>query len=86
MWTIVSGIEKNQQAILVVLQTLSGNKRAEKAVSCFTAEELNVDTGLKTVTDKLAAAFQDEKAENAYNSYSKFINCKRNNMSSLFYY
>ena len=33
MWQMVTSVEKNQQAIIIFLESLEGNPKAEKAVS-----------------------------------------------------
>ena len=39
MWKIVAAIPKEQQAIIVFLESLTGNAKAEKAVSELTTSE-----------------------------------------------
>ena len=46
MWTLVCGVEKKEQGIIVLLQSLCYNKKAEKTVSNLTATELHRDNGL----------------------------------------
>ena len=58
MWTLVTNVPKKEQAIVVLLEALEGNQKAEKAVSNLTATQLNVDDGLKVLLDKLDIAFQ----------------------------
>ena len=77
MWEVVCGTPKNEQGIIVLLQSLSGNKKAEKAVSTLTVTDLHKDTGLNELITKLDNAFQDEVAENAYSTYKKFISLKK---------
>ena len=77
MWTVISGVPQNEQGILVLLQSLTGNKKAEKAVSTLTTADLHKETGLKILIHKLDDAFQDEEAENAYSAYKKFIYLKK---------
>ena len=55
----------NEQGILVLLQSLTGNKKEEKTVSTLTTADLHKETGLKILICKLDDAFQDEEAENA---------------------
>ena len=47
MWKIVCGIPIKEQGIIVLLQSLVDNKKAEKAVSTLTAHDLNGDSGLE---------------------------------------
>ena len=49
MWTLVTNVPKKEQAIVVLLEALEGNQKAEKAVSDLTAAQLNVDDGLKVI-------------------------------------
>ena len=41
MWKIVTAIPKVQQAIIVLLESLEGNAKAEKVVSELTAADVN---------------------------------------------
>ena len=77
MWEVVCGTPKNKQGIIVLLQSLSGNKKAEKAVSTLTVTDLHKGTGLNELITKLDNTFQDEVAENAYSTYKKFISLKK---------
>ena len=77
MWELVCGTPKNEQGIIVLLQSLSGNKKAEKAVSTLTVTDLHKGTGLNELITKLDNTFQDEVAENAYSTYKKFISLKK---------
>ena len=63
---------QKEQAIVVLLEALDENVKAEKAVSELTASNLNVDTGLKLLLDKLGLAFKAEKVDDAYSAYSNF--------------
>ena len=54
MWQIVvTSVEKNQQAIIVFLESLEGNLKAEKAVSDLTETDLNIDKGMNLLFEKL---------------------------------
>ena len=68
MWTVICGVSQNEQGSLVLLQSSTGNKKAEKAVSTLTTTDLHKETGLKILIRKLDNAFQDEEAENAYSA------------------
>ena len=72
MWEIVTSIDKKERAIIVLLDTLEGNVKAEKAVQDLRAEELNTTDGMNILLNKLVV-FKNEKADEAYNAYSKFI-------------
>ena len=43
MWQLVTSTDEKEQAIVVLLESLDGNTKAEKAVSEFTAIKLNSD-------------------------------------------
>ena len=47
IWTVICGVPQNEQGILLLLQSLTGNKRAEKAVSTLTTADVHKETGLK---------------------------------------
>ena len=83
MWKLVCGIDKKEQGIIVLLQSLNGCKKAEKAVSNLTAELLYVDDGLNVILEKLNAVFQSEEIEDAYFTYSKFSNFKRQQNTTM---
>ena len=62
----------------MLLESLDCNSKAEKAVSELTANELNTSDGMNILIGKLDSVFQLETIDEAYNTYSKFINYKRN--------
>ena len=86
MWTLVCGIDKKEQGIIVLLQSLCNNKKAEKAVANFTAVELHTENALDLLLEKLDAAFQSEVTEDAYNIYLKFSYLKRQSDVSMNHY
>ena len=57
MWKIVCGIPIKEHRIIVLLQSLVDNKKAEKAVSTLTALDLNGDSGLDILIKKLDSTF-----------------------------
>ena len=69
MWQLVTSVEKNQQAIIIFLESLEGNTKAEKAVSDLTATELNTDQGKNLLFEKLDKVFQKETIDEAYITY-----------------
>ena len=83
MWTAICGVPQNEQGILVLLQYLTGNKKAEKAVSVLTTADLHIETALRILICKLDDAFQDEKAENTYSIDKKFIYLKKSSQMSM---
>ena len=83
MWTLACGVEKKEQGIIVLLQSLCNNKKAKKTVSNLTATELHNDNGLNLLLTNLDSAFQSEDIEDAYNTYSKFSYMKRQSDTSM---
>ena len=83
MWKIVCGIPIQEQGIIVLLQSLVDNKKAEKAVSTLTAHDLNGDSGLDILIKKLDNAFKDEIVEDTYSIYLKFIHSKKHSTMSM---
>ena len=83
MWELVTSVPKNQQAIIVRLEALENNVKAEKAVDQITAAELNTDTGMNTLLSKLDKVFQSETIDEACNIYSCFINFSRHDDTDM---
>ena len=83
MWTVISGVPQNEQGILVLLQSLMGNKEVEKAVSTLTTTDLHKETWLKILICKLDDVFQNEQAENAYSTYKRLIYLKKSPQMSM---
>ena len=52
MWKIVTAIPKEQQAIIVLLESLEGNFKAEKAVSELTSIDVNNENKMKLLIEK----------------------------------
>ena len=65
MWKLVCGVDVKEQRIIVFLQSLNGNKKAEKALSNLTAEMLYNNNGLNVFLENLDAIFQSEEIEDA---------------------
>ena len=77
MWKIVTLIPKEQQAIIVSLELLEGNAKAEKAVAELTAIDVNNKNGTKLLIEKSDKIFESDKIDEAYLVYSSlqiFIN------------
>ena len=83
MWKIVTSIEKKEQGIVVLLDALEGNKKAEKAVADLKATDLHNDDGLQTLIAKLDIVFKSEKVDEAYEAYSKFISFQKSDNVSM---
>ena len=47
MWEVVCGTPTNEQGVIVLLQYLTGNKKAEKAASTLTVTDLHKDQDCK---------------------------------------
>ena len=65
MWKLVCGVDVKEQRIIVFLQSLNGNKKAEKALSNLTAEMQYNNNGLNVFLENLDAIFQSEEIEDA---------------------
>ena len=74
MWELITSVPKKEQGIIVLLEALEGNAKAEKVLADIKANELNVENGLKFITDKLDKIFLEETPDEAYKIYSDFIN------------
>ena len=79
MWKM----SKEQQAIIVLLEALAGNAKAEKAVSELTATDINNENGLKPFIEKLDKVFESDKIDEAYLVYSRFINFHKSDEMSM---
>ena len=73
MWQKVTTLPKSEQAILVLLEALDGNIKAEKAVENITVHDINNYNGINFLIEKLNYIFKSEKIDDAYVAYSKFI-------------
>ena len=58
MWKLFCNVDVKEQGIIVFLQLLNGNKKAEKAVLNLTAEMLYNNNGLNILLENLDAIFQ----------------------------
>ena len=58
MWQLVTSVPKKEQAIIILLDSIEGNAKAEKAVSDLTANELNNDEGFNILFAKLDLEIQ----------------------------
>ena len=83
MWQIVTSVEENQQAIILLLESLEGNPKAEKAVSDLTATDLNTDQGMNLLFEKLDKVFQSETIDETYSTYSAFVSFKRTDQMNM---
>ena len=83
MWQIVTSVEKNQQTIIIFLESLEGNPKAGKAVSDLTATDLNTDQGMNLLFEKLDKVFPSETIVEAYSMYSAFISFKRTGQMNM---
>ena len=55
MWEVICGTPKMKEELLL-LQSLTGNKKSEKAVLTLTVTDLHKDTGLQALIAKLDIA------------------------------
>ena len=79
MSKIATSIPKEQQAIIVILELLEGNAKAEKAVSELTATDVDTESGVTILIKKLDKVFKSVKINEAYLTFSKFINFQKSN-------
>ena len=63
LWKIVCSIPRKEQGITILLQSIVDNKKVEKAVSTLTVPDLNRETGLDVLIEKLGNTFKDEIAQ-----------------------
>ena len=63
MWWLVTFVDKKEQAIVVLLQSLKGHSKAATAASELTAAELHNDNGMKVLFEKLDMVFKSEKVQ-----------------------
>ena len=66
MWKTVCSTPPKEQGIIVLLQSIIDYKKAEKAVSALSVHDLNRETGLEVLIEKLDNAFKDEIIEDTY--------------------
>ena len=83
MWKIAPAIPKEQQAIIVLLELLEGNAKAKKALSEWTATDVNNENGVKLQIEKLDEVFERDKIDQAYLVYSRFINFHKSDEMSM---
>ena len=69
--------------IIVLFQSIVDNKKVEKAVSTLTVHDLNRETGLDVLIEKLDNALKDEIFEDTYSIYLKFTNLKKQPSMSM---
>ena len=72
MWKRVTSVVKEEQGIVVLLDSLEGNSKAEKATANFTDTDLFCADGLQKLIEKLDSVFKREKINGAYEAYSNF--------------
>ena len=58
MWKLLCNVDVKEQGIIIFLQSLNGNKKAEKAALNLTAEMLYNNNGLNILLENLDAIFQ----------------------------
>ena len=79
MRQIITSVLKKEQGIVVLLDLLEGNGKAEKAIADIRAEEVNNGDGIKVIIDKLDQILLEESVGEAYKVYSNFINYNKSN-------
>ena len=83
MWELVTNVPLNKRGIIVLLDSLEGNAKAEKAVVDLSASQLNNDGGLNVLFAKLDLVYKEEAVDEAYNVYSKFINFSKSDEMNM---
>ena len=83
MWEIVTSVDKKERAIIVLLDALEGNVKAEKAVQDLREEALNTTDGANILLNKSDVVFKSEKVDKAYNAYSKFITFQKHSEMTM---
>ena len=83
MWKVATVIPKEQQAIIVLLESLEGNAKAKKAVSELRATHVNYENGMNLLMEKLDILFESDKIEEACPVYSRFINLHKSDEISM---
>ena len=83
MWELVTNVPLNKCGIIVLLDSLEGNAKAEKAVVDLSASQLNNDGGLNVLFAKLDLVYKEEAVDEAYNVYSKFINFSKSDEMNM---
>ena len=78
MWKLVTSVKKDEQPIIVLLESLDCNAKVEKAVSEFTINQLNTYDSMNILTGKSDNLFQSKTIDEAYNTFSNFIDYKTN--------
>ena len=81
MWQIIASVKKKQKTIIIFLQSLESNPKAEKAVLDLAAPDLNTDEGMNLLFGKLDEVFQSEAVDGAYSTYSSFQRTDHMDMS-----
>ena len=77
IWQLVTSIPKSEQGIVILLESLEHDVKAQKTACDFTINELNSDEGMKILMNKLDSIFQNETTDEAYEAYIKFLNLTR---------
>ena len=74
-WEVITDTEKKKRGLQVYLYGLEG--RYKDVISKVAVEDLNVDEGVKVITEKLDKYLQKDKSQQAYDSYEKMCNFRR---------
>ena len=83
MWKVATVIPKEQQATIVLLESLEGNAKAEKAVSELTATDVNYENGMNLLIEKFDKLFESDKINEACPVYSRFITFHKSDEISM---
>ena len=80
---MLCSIPPKEQGIIVLLQGIVDNKKAEKAVSTLTVHDLNRETGLDVLIEKFDDVFKDQVVKDTYSIYLKFADLKKQPSMSM---
>ena len=70
-------MEKEEQGIVVLLDSLEGNRKAEKATANLIDTDLFCADSLQKLIEKLDSVLKSEKVDEAHEAYSKFTKFER---------
>ena len=83
LWEIVTTVDKNERAIIVLLDALERKLIGEKTVHDMRMKELNTDNGMAVLFRKFDVAFKNETVDGAYSANSKFITFEKQTEMSV---
>ena len=79
-WQVITDLAKKKQGAAVVL-SLTG--KAQEAVLELSFEDVNSDTGIEKILERLGKIFKKDKVDTAYEAFEKFIYFKRESSMNI---